>query len=118
MQIGEPIFCDCFLKDLKKLSKKCRGRNIKKEVLELARFVAKSDEAIENHVVLYRDGELILLKSRLKGCSGKGKRGGLRLIWAIYENTPVFVRLYSKSEISNIPTPELIGELLNCLELK
>ncbi len=116
MQIGEPIFCDCFLKDLKKLSKKCRGRDLKEEALELARFVAENDEAIENHVTLYRDDELILLKSRLKGCSGKGKRGGLRLVWAIFGDTLVFVRLYSKSEISNIPTSELVGELLNCLK--
>ena len=115
MQIGEPIFCGCFLKDLKRLSKKCKGRNLKEEALKLAQFVADRQENIENHTVLYRDKELLLLKSRLKGCSGKGKRGGLRLIWALYGKTPVFIRIYSKSEISNILTQQIVDDLFDCL---
>ena len=115
MQMNEPVFCDCFIKDLKRLSKKCKGRNLKDESLKLASFVSGDKEALKNHIILYREKELILLKSRLKGCSGRGKSGGLRLIWAIYKDKLVFVRLYSKSDFSNIPTFQLIEDLLNCL---
>ncbi|SMO74840.1 hypothetical protein SAMN06269117_12521 [Balnearium lithotrophicum] len=86
------------------------------ESVALAELLVKNPESLKLQVLLHKEDDFALYKSRLKGCSGRGKSGGLRLIWGVYDQALIFVRLYSKSEFSNIPVHELLDNLLNCLE--
>jgi len=109
--------CRQFEKDLKRLSKKCKNQDLEREISStIDDLLGKyREEEIEIKLIILE--ELILYKTRIKGCD-KGKRGGMRLIWAILikEKIAILIRLYSKTETDNIKTQELARELQGCLK--
>ena len=110
--------CWCFRKDVKHLQKKCKGRELEKEIEQyLEWLISRVPDFDIHHTILYSSSKFTLFKTRIRGCGGRGKRGGLRLVWAVNKRkTKVFlVRLYSKSELENIPTFELVEQLLKCV---
>ncbi len=121
MQKSLKIFqCHCFEKDLKEISKKIKNFDFKKFLYkELFRDIFYANLSFST--LLFEEEPYKIFKKRINDPSGsKGKRGGLRLIWAYHteEKAVILIRLYRKSEIENIPTYQLKENFLNCLEEK
>ncbi|MEJ5172518.1 MAG: hypothetical protein WHT47_02260 [Hydrogenothermaceae bacterium] len=111
------ISCNSFSKDLKSIQKKCKNINLENEIKKHILNLVVQQNIDNLKPVLFKSNDVIILKTRLKSCSGKGKSGGLRLIWGyIYKREYVIlIKVYSKSEIENIPLDELIEEFKKCL---
>ncbi len=108
--------CKKFITDLKNLQKKCKGKDLNKAIKEEIKTLIKTRKIEEIKPVLYRYKDLVMFKTRIEGCQ-KGKRGGYRLIWAFSKkkNIVLFIRIYSKSEMSNISNKQLEDDLIDCL---
>ncbi|WP_024790794.1 MULTISPECIES: type II toxin-antitoxin system RelE family toxin [unclassified Lebetimonas] len=92
-------------KDIKKLTKKYK--NIKEDLKELLNILEKNPKnGIELGDSFY--------KLRIKNSSSKrGKRGGFRVIYYLIEkeNEIWILKIYSKSEIDNLPKQYLLSLL-------
>ena len=101
------------IKDLRK-DKNCRKIEVLKKIVE--EVINNSEEGLIN---IFSDKalNLAIFKKRLPhpGVKG-GKSGGLRIIFAFYEDerdfSVIFVALYPKNETENISTREIL-EIIN-----
>ncbi|NPA52976.1 MAG: hypothetical protein GXO22_08785 [Aquificae bacterium] len=116
MNIKEIIVCKCFKKDIKELQKKCRNSALEKEIINHLLDVIRNGDYKHSIPKIYESKIGVLFKSRFKGCSGKGKRGGFRIIWGLKQEKFILVKMYSKSQVESIPIEELVNELINCLK--
>ncbi|WP_029521551.1 hypothetical protein [Persephonella sp. IF05-L8] len=114
MQVYE---CKKFTTDLKHLQKKCKNQNLREKIKSEIKDILKTQKVENIKPILYRYKDLIIFKTRIEGCY-KGKRGGYRLIWAFssMRDTVLLIRIYAKSEISNILNEQLWDDLIDCLD--
>lgn len=110
--------CKRYKKDLKEIKKACHEENLDRKICEEigAILVLRPDFPACCAPLRSFEG-FKLFKLRVSAC-GKGKSGGLRVIFAYeeQENLVILIRVYRKSDRENMTEEEIVENFIHCLE--
>jgi len=109
--------CKRFSKSLKTIEKTCKEKLEEVIMKEIASLMQLKPHLPSCCVPLFSFGDFKLYKLRVKSC-GKGKSGGLRVIFGHDENKDLvlLIQVYRKSQKENMIKAEIVEEILDCLQ--